>query len=194
MVNLDSVLEERTLSVAISNNSLDSGHGKDFWLVHEVTKAAWRGDENVAALTQLLDVVANRNTAVAADGTKHGAVAETTRLVKDLLSELAGWADDDDQWLSTHSVKLWVVVGSSGVRTGALQLLGFAHELADDWNEVGGGLARAGLSDSHDITTCKNSRDAVGLDGSGLFVTTALDVRQDDWVKASGFELNGVSR
>ena len=172
---------------------LDSLGRQNVRLLHEVHEAAWGADQDVATLSKLLDVVAKGNAAIAADGAQHGAVAETTSHVKNLLSELTSGTDDDDKWLGTCSVNTRIVVGSFDVGTKTLDSLGLAHELADDWDKIGSSLARSRLSDGDDITTGENGRDAVGLDGSGLVVATELDVLKNDGVKTGVLKLIRVS-
>jgi len=115
---------------------LDSTHREDVRPVHEIDKATGRGDEDVATFAEFLNVVAERNAAVAADGTEHRTVAKATSLIEDLLGELAGRTHDDDKGLSADPVDIRVVVGCLRIRTRALELLDLAHELAQDGNQV----------------------------------------------------------
>lgn len=147
--------------------------------VHQVTETTRRSDKDVAALAKLLDVVSQRDTAVAADRAQHGTIAEATGLGEDLHGQLAGWANNDDERLGTNSVDARIVVGSFEVRTAALKLLCLAHQLADDGDKVGGRLSGAGLSNGYNVTASQCCGDGVGLNSSASVVATKLHVLEE---------------
>lgn len=120
-----------------SMSLLDTAHGKNARLVHKVTQAAWRRDEDVATLAELLDRDLHWESAVYDARTKHAAVRHATSLVKNLHGKLAGGHDHNDQRLSAD---LFLVVD---VWLWCTQLLRLAHQPGQDWDHVGSGFAGA---------------------------------------------------
>jgi len=59
----------------IDNGVQDAGHGQNVRPAHEITKAARRGDEDVASLRELLDGDGERLATVGRKGAHHGTVA-----------------------------------------------------------------------------------------------------------------------
>ena len=111
-------------------------------LGHDVEQTTWSGDEKVTPLLELGDLLTDRPTAVCYTGSQHGAVAESASFVEDLTTELTSGCDNEDKWLATNAIALGVeVVGQVWSRCS--QLLGFAHELGDHWNEECSSLAGA---------------------------------------------------
>lgn len=49
------------------------------------------------------------------------------------------------------------------------------------------------LSDSDDVVSCKDRRQAVGLNRRRHFVSTELDVAQHDWMESGILELKAAS-
>lgn len=119
-----------------------TAHGEDVGAVDEVLKTTGGGDEDVAALAKLLDLIAHGTTTVGNAGAKHGAVAELASLAEDLDRKFTGRAHDDDERLGADGLRD-ALNELSGVRTRSRELLGLAHQLAEDGDQVGGGLARA---------------------------------------------------
>lgn len=122
-------------------DSLDTSHGQEVRLVHQVAEAAGGRDEDVTTTTELLTHHTHGKSAVSDARAKHGAIAHAACFVENLDGELARWDDDDDQWLCFHGVLSRIVPIGSGVGARGLQFLGLAHELGDDGNEVGRRLA-----------------------------------------------------
>lgn len=154
--------------------------------VHETARST---DEDVTTLAELLKVVLDSDTAVAADGAKLGTISKTTGLVEDLQSQLAGWADDDHKRLSTNFVLFGVVVRVASVHARSANLVYLTHQLGNDWDKEGGRLARSSLSDSNDILSSEDGGNGVALNGGGLIVLTLLDVVENNGVQAALLEL-----
>jgi hypothetical protein len=81
-------------SVVRQVDLLETLQRKQVVLAHEVHQATRGGDENITTHLELLALVLGRSTTVYNARTQHGAVAQTTSLIKDLTSKLAGRADD----------------------------------------------------------------------------------------------------
>lgn len=195
------------MRLGVGADLLDTVHGEHLGLVHQVAKTTRGADENVAALAKLLDVHTLGVAAVSDTWAQHGAVAETTSLVEDLNRKLASGDDNHNEWLGAHAMDLDIEawVGDVGTRGG--KLLGLAHELREDWNEVGGSLARAccsvstsdenfavgssltSLSHGDDIVTLHDGWDCVGLNGSRSDVSGAVDIVGEGRVETSFGEL-----
>lgn len=150
---LGPVLIEHLIGL-IDDGVLDTSHGDEVRLVHESTQAARSGDENVTALAEIVDLLTHWVATVSGAWAKHGLVAHAASLVEDLDSKLAGGNDDDHQRLSTDAVAAMIIAGESVVDlwTMTAELLGLAHQSAQDWDEVGGGLARAYEGVVSDVT------------------------------------------
>jgi hypothetical protein len=165
----------------VDDSILDASHREDVRLVHQVLKTARGTDEEVAALAKLLKVDTDRNSAVRADRTKHGAITKATSLVEDLLSQLAGRDNDNDKGLGTDAATV------DGARS--LELANLTHQFGDDRNKVCGGLARASLGNSDKIVASHNDRNAVSLNDGGVLVVAHLHVGKDLGVKTSILKL-----
>lgn len=158
--------------------------------IHQVAEATWSTNEDVTALAELLDVEADRNAAIGADWTQLGAVAETTGFVEDLLSKLAGWADDEYQRLSADLVDFRVVIWTTCVDARATNLVDLAHEHRYNWYHVCCSFARSCLGNGDDVEVLHYCWDAVTLNSCWCVVATFLDVLKDHWVDAGLCELD----
>lgn len=138
------VLGEHLIGL-VDDRVLDATHGEEIRLIHESAQTTGCGDEDVATLAEVVDLLTHRVSTVGNTRAEHALVAHASSLVKDLNSELAGRNDDDHERLSADAVLAGVVRVGVGVDLWArsAQLLGLAHQLAQDGNEVGCGLARA---------------------------------------------------
>ena len=72
---------------------------------------------------------------------QHGAITKLSRLVENLQGKFASWHNDQNQRLCGHLVN--TLTESVWVGPERRELLGLAHELAQDWNQVSRGLARS---------------------------------------------------
>lgn len=113
---------------------LETSHGQSVRIPHEVHKATGSGNKDVATLLQLLTLVFHWSTTVHHARAQHGTIAETTRFIEDLTGQLASWADDKDERLSTNTRLV------SG-RTWSLKHTSLAHQLGEDRQEEGCSLA-----------------------------------------------------
>jgi hypothetical protein len=105
-------------------------------LRHDVEKATWSGDEKVATLEQLGQLLTNWSTTICHARAKHGSIAETSSFIEDLAAELSSRSNDQNKGLGTNAITLSVeAVGE--VRTGSSQLLGLAHKLGETGNQEG---------------------------------------------------------
>lgn len=106
--------------------------------VDEVQQTARGRDKDVTSLAELVDLVAEGATAVDNTGSEHATVAKLAGLHEDLDGKLASGYHDANQWLGTHRR-----AGSTRRRigTGSSKLLGFAHQLVQDGNEIGSSLS-----------------------------------------------------
>lgn len=129
----------------VNDRVLDTAHGQDVGVAHEVNQATGSGDEDVTALAQILDLLAHWVAAVSSAWTQHALVTHLARLVEDLDRQLAGGNDDQDQGLGADAVTAVVVGGQCGAVgwTWAAQLLRLTHELAQDRDEVRSSLTGA---------------------------------------------------
>jgi len=71
---------------------------------HQIDQSAWSTNEDIAALAELLNVILDLHTAIAADSQQFGAIGDASALVENLVSKFASWHDDDDKWLSADLV------------------------------------------------------------------------------------------
>lgn len=110
--------------------------------VHKVDEPTRRGNQNVAAKRQLIDLVSNGASAVNDTRPQHAAVAELSGLHKDLDGQLTSRADDTHQGFSANDgIEARTILGRVGTRRS--QLLGFAHQFVQDGDQIGSRLARA---------------------------------------------------
>lgn len=167
--------------------SPDATETQDRGLVDQVLEAAWSADNDVAALGELLDLLAQWATTVSDAWAEHGAVAQTAAFIENLNAQLASGANDQHQRLSANAVGCRIV--RAGVRSLGSELLGLTHQHGDDWDEVCGCLAGTGLGGGHNITACEDHGDSGALDGSGHSVTHQVKCLHDNWVDAGLFEL-----
>ena len=106
---------------------LDPSEREQAPALHEVLQATGSSDEDIAAFAKLVHLLASRSAAVHDARTKHGAVAKTTSLVKDLSRKLPSWRNDEDKWLGANTVLTSPATSEVGTRCS--QLLGLSHEL-----------------------------------------------------------------
>lgn len=126
----------------IDNHKLQATQSQNLRAVHEVEKTTRRGDQDITALAQLVDLITDGATTVDDTRSQHAPVTELARLHEDLDRKLASGHHDADKWLGTSRL---VDTGSECSRIGARrsELLCFSHELVQNGNEVRSGLARA---------------------------------------------------
>jgi hypothetical protein len=123
----------------VNDGVTDTSERQDVGLGHEVKQATRGGDKDVTALGKLSLLLANRTAAVSDARTQHRAIAETTRLIKNLAAELTGGSNDEDEWFRTDSVTLRIeTVGEVGARSS--KLLGLAHKLGETRDHVSSSL------------------------------------------------------
>jgi len=114
---------------------LDTAHGEDVRLVHQVAETARSGDEDIAALTEIIECHAHGHATIHDAWAQHGPVAHATGLIPRLHRKLARRHDDNDEWLGPDLLETR--------RLGSAELLGLAHQTRHDRNHVAGGLAGA---------------------------------------------------
>lgn len=165
----------------------DATQAKDGGLVDQVLEAAWSADNDVAALGELLDLLAQWATTVGDTWAEHGAVTQSAALIENLNAQLASRADDQHQRLSANAVGGGII--SARIRSLGSELLGLTHQHRDNWDEVCGCLAGTGLGGGHNITACEDHGNCGALDGSGHSVTHQVKCLHDNWVDAGIFEL-----
>ena len=144
----------------IEYHVLDLGELDDSALVH-FPEAARGGGEDVAATSQLVDLLARVGTSVHNHAAEAGAVSELAAFVVNLNGQFTRGSHDE--------------TSGEGCATGAA-LRTALEGVADGRNEVGGGLARTSLGAGHQVITSNDNRDTVLLDGCGLGVVTHADV------------------
>jgi hypothetical protein len=96
------------------------------------------------------------NTAVHNAWAKHRAVTKPPGFVEYLDGKLAGWCNNQDQGFG---LDFHPGLESCRVGSGSGKLLGFAHQLAENWQQVCRRLAEASL---------ENGWNRILLDGVGL--------------------------
>lgn len=124
----------------INDHIADTAQRQDLRAIHEVNQTAGGGDEDVAALRDLLHLFPHRAAAVDDARAQHRAITEFAGLVEDLNGQLAAWTDDHDKRLSSAGRVNAGLVGDR-IRAGSRQLLGLAHQLVDDGDQIGSSLA-----------------------------------------------------
>ena len=127
----------------VDDRELYTAHAQPIWAIHEILETTRSANEDIAALGKLVEACARWVAAVSDTWTKHRAIAHAARLVEDLNGKLTGGNDDEDQWLGADAMNPSVEGAGSGVGARCLELLGFAHKLRNDWNQVSGCLAAA---------------------------------------------------
>lgn len=127
----------------IDNHVLEAAQRETLWLIgDEINETSWSSNENITALSDLVELIAARATTIHNTRTKHRAVAEATRLVEDLNGKLTVGANDEHEWLGTKEIaRVWDE--SRRVGTLCTQLLGLAHELGQGGDQEGTSLAGA---------------------------------------------------
>lgn len=130
----------------INDHVAQATQGQDMRTLNEVDETTRRGDQYVASLGKLTDLITNWTATVGDARAKHGTVAELASLVEDLDGQLASRDDDDNQRLSTNLGGVEVNHGRVGTRSS--ELLGLAHQLVQDGDEVSGSLAGTWLTRS----------------------------------------------
>ena len=108
---------------------------------HDIKEATRCSDEDITTLGQLRDLLTNWTTTVRNARAKHGSIAEASSFVEDLTTEFTSGRDNEYERLSTNAITLRIEAVSE-VGSWSSKLLGLAHELRDDRNQEGGGLAR----------------------------------------------------
>ena len=107
----------------------------------EVNETTGRGDQNVATLGELANLLCDRTATICNAGAQHGAVAELASLIEDLDRQLTCRADDNDKRLGADLCL--EVLDRGRVRTSRGELLCLTHELVQNGNQIGGSLARS---------------------------------------------------
>lgn len=126
----------------VNDHVLESTKRQVVGTVHKVDETTRRGNQNVAAKRQLIDLVSNGATTVNNARPQHAAVTELSGLHKDLDGQLTSWTDDTHQGFSANNgIEAWTILGGVGTRSS--KLLGFAHQFVQDGHQIGSGLARA---------------------------------------------------
>lgn len=126
---------------------LDAAKRQNVRLLHEIKQPSRSSDKNITALLEFVTLSTNRSATIHNARTQHRPVAETTSLIEDLSRQLTGRSHDEHQRLSTNRVRNRVI-SSAQVGTGSSQLLRLAHQLRQDGDEEGGGLARTWYTSS----------------------------------------------
>ncbi len=121
-------------------------------LIHQVDETAGRGDDDLGAGAQRLDL------RPFADATIHSGDAQMemarvlAHVLFDLHDQLAGWSDDQ------------------GAHDPAVRRRAAGGEALQNRKHERGGLAGAGLGDSDDVVAAQHERDCFGLDGGRFCV------------------------
>ena len=118
-------------------------------LAHEVDQPAGRGDEEIDAVAQALDLAEARHAAEHQRGGDMRALGQFPDRVIDLDGEFAGGSEDEG-------------VGGSGRAAGA-----HGHDLGEDGQREGRRLAGAGLGDAQHVAPGQVRRDRLLLDRLG---------------------------
>ncbi len=119
-----------------------SSKTEDGGTLHHVDETTRRCDQDVAPLAQLSDLIAHRPSAIDDAGPKHAPVTELASFIENLHGQLAGRADDDYKRLSTNRIP--IPVSKHGrIRAAGRKLLGLAHQLVQDGDQISSRLARA---------------------------------------------------
>lgn len=108
---------------------LDSAKRQNVRLAHEVDYAAGSTDQDIASLLELFALETRRHTTVNDAGAKHGPIAESASIVKDLSRKLTRGTNDQDQRLGPHTMIARVEILGRYIGTRCSQLLGLAHQL-----------------------------------------------------------------
>lgn len=125
----------------IDNHVLEAAQREALWLIcDEINETTWSSNENIAALGDLVELVAAGPTTIHNTGTEHRAVAETTGLVENLHSKLTVGTNDEHEWLGTSKVAR-IRDKSRGVGAWCTQLLGLAHEFGQGGDQESTSLA-----------------------------------------------------
>lgn len=125
----------------IDDHELQATKSQILRAIHEVQKTTRRGNQDVAALAELIDLVTDGATTVNNTGPQHAPVTELASLHEDLDRELTCGHHDANQGLGTSRlIDTRPKRGRVGTRRG--ELLRFSHELVQNGNEIGCGLAR----------------------------------------------------
>ena len=132
----------------------------DGLLADEVEQAARRGDEDLDAAPERLDLRALGHAAVDHGRADVGALAQGGDALVDLHRQLAGGRQHQ---------------GADGVARGADARVRVAREALEDRQREGGGLAGARLGGGEDVAAGEDEGNGGGLDGGGLRVALALD-------------------
>jgi len=170
----------------------------------DILETAGGSDENVAPKMEICELISARTTTVEKAGPKHRTVAQAARLVEDLDCKLASGADNQHKRLSANSISARVVAG--WVWPGCSELLGLAHQLGKDRDEVSGRLSRTykgvsacvgvwllmeltRLGNSNHIFAVEDCRDCISLNWCWEIVTALLNIRNHYRMQASILEL-----
>lgn len=125
----------------INDHVLDAAQRQDVRTLHHVDQTARRGDENITALLQLINLVAHRSASIDDARSEHGTVAKLSGLVEDLNCEFSSRNHDDDQGLCPYG-RDNACIKLERIRTRSSQLLGLAHQMVEDGDKIRSGLAR----------------------------------------------------
>ncbi len=140
----------------------------------EIEQTARRCHDDVAAMSQRLDLRSNGHAAhdgIDLDGRTLG---EGAQIDSDLVHQFAGRREDQ---------------GLAGL---GIRLSGLGQKLLNDGKAECGGLAGAGLGKAHDIAAFKDERDCPFLDGRGIGKAQPCDGFKKMVVKAEGLKLSQI--
>ena len=143
-----------------------------------VEQAARRGDEDVDAAAQLVDLRLHADAAEHHHAGELGVLAVGAHAFLDLRRELAGRREDEgaDRQL-----------GRAASRTARL-----GHQALQHRQHEAGGLAGAGLRAAHDVAAGEHGGDGLRLDRGGRGVARFVHGTQQRLGKAEGVEGHGV--
>ena len=114
-------------------------HGQKVGSGHEVDETTRSSDEDVTTFLEFVHLLAHRTATICNAWAKHGAIAESTTLIEDLAAQLSSRCDDQDERLSSYTLRL--IEAFSKVGTRSSELLGLTHQLGESRNQVGCRLA-----------------------------------------------------
>ena len=157
----------------VDDQDLDAGH-QDLAALEQVEQAAGRGDEDVDAAVELLELVVEGD---AADDQRHGQLVVAAVAVEALLDLRGEFARRLEDQRARHA------------RPGAA-----LFEQGQHGQDEGGGLAGAGLGDADDIAARQRMGDRLRLDGRRLGVAAGLNRGQDFRAQSERFESSCVKR
>jgi hypothetical protein len=133
------VIVEHLISL-VNDHVLQAAERQDFGTSDEIFEATRSSNQDVAASRKKAALLADRDSSVDDTRSEHGAVAQLSRFVEYLHSQLTSRDHHNHEWLSDHVVDSFLESSRVGPRSP--KLLGLSHELAQDWDQVGRCLSR----------------------------------------------------